>query len=172
MPRVDAPPIARHHAAYTARRRAQRQERLLSEAVERARTAEPEMEVSYAVVAGEPLTVLEAEARTAELVVVGSRGMGGFAGLLAGSTAAHLAAHGRCPVLVVREEAPTDGPVVVGVDGSPAGEEAVDFACAGPGGVVCGSFTVAVEAGAPASTATVLMRVLARSEKERRSPDG
>ncbi|WP_282701054.1 universal stress protein [Streptomyces sp. CC219B] len=105
-------------------------ERLLAEAAERARSVAPEVEVSCAVVTGEPLTVLEAQSHAAELVVVGSRGMGGFVGLLAGSTAVHLAAHGRCPVLVVREEPRADGPVVVGVDGSVAGEQAVDFAFA------------------------------------------
>ena len=103
-------------------------ERLVAEAVERARVVAPEVEVSHAVVTGEPLTVLEAQSRAAELVVVGSRGMGGFVGLMVGSTAVHLAAHGRCPVLVVREEAGPDGPVVVGADGSAAGDRAVEFA--------------------------------------------
>ncbi|WP_432120125.1 universal stress protein [Streptomyces sp. bgisy032] len=105
-------------------------ERLVAEAVGRAGSAEPEVTVSTAVVPGEPLTVLEVQSRAAELVVVGSRGTGGFTGLLVGSTAVHLAAHGRCPVLVAREEPRADGPVVVGVDGSPAGERAVDFAFA------------------------------------------
>ncbi|MFE3328876.1 universal stress protein [Streptomyces sp. NPDC059176] len=105
-------------------------DRLVAEAVERARAAAPEVEVSHAVVPGEPLTVLEAQSRAAELVVVGSRGMGGFVGLLVGSTAVHLAAHGRCPVLVVREQPSTEGPIVLGVDGSAAGAPAVDFAFA------------------------------------------
>ena len=74
-------------------------DRLVAEAVERARAVAPEVEVSHVVVTGEPLMVLEAQSRAAELVVVGSRGMGGFVGLLVGSTAAH----GRCRVLVVRE---------------------------------------------------------------------
>ncbi|MFJ2946888.1 universal stress protein [Streptomyces sp. NPDC087226] len=103
-------------------------ERLVAEAVERARASAPEVEVAHAVVTGEPLTVLEAQSRAAELVVVGSRGMGGFVGLMVGSTAVHLAAHARCPVLVVREEAHRAGPVLVGVDGSPAGDKAVEFA--------------------------------------------
>ncbi|MFD3737759.1 universal stress protein [Streptomyces sp. NPDC058629] len=103
---------------------------LVAEAVGRARTAAPDVEVSHAVVTGEPFTVLEAETRAAELVVVGSRGSGGFVGLLAGSTAVQLVAHGRCPVLVVREQPLADGPVVLGVDGSAAGEPAVDFAFA------------------------------------------
>ncbi|MBT3164195.1 universal stress protein [Streptomyces sp. Vc74B-19] len=103
-------------------------ERLLADAVGRAEAAVPGVDVSGSVVTGEPLTVLEAQSRAAELVVVGSRGMGGFVGLMVGSTAVHLAAHGRCPVLVVRGEARSDGPVVVGVDGSGANSAAVDFA--------------------------------------------
>ncbi|MDW8806473.1 universal stress protein [Streptomyces scabiei] len=105
-------------------------ERLLAEAVRFARTVEPEVDVSGVVVAGEPLTVLEAQSRAAELVVVGSRGMGGFVGLMVGSTAVHLAAHARCPVLVAREQRHEDGPILLGVDASAAGERAVDFAFA------------------------------------------
>ncbi|MFF7738892.1 universal stress protein [Streptomyces sp. NPDC007984] len=105
-------------------------ERLMAQAHERARTVAPEVEVTRAVIPGEQLTVLEAQSRSAELVVVGSRGMGGFVGLMVGSTAVHLAAHGRCPVLVVREQGQSAGPIVVGVDGSPAGAGAVDFAFA------------------------------------------
>ncbi|MFE0456776.1 universal stress protein [Streptomyces sp. NPDC058914] len=105
-------------------------DQLVAEAVKRARSVAPEVDVSHVVVTGEPLTVLEAQSRAAELVVVGSRGTGGFVGLLVGSTAVHLAAHGRCPVLVVREQPTADGPIVLGVDGSAAGERAVDFAFA------------------------------------------
>ncbi|MER0484663.1 universal stress protein [Streptomyces sp. Edi2] len=105
-------------------------ERLLAEAEERARTVAPEVDVSRALLTGEPLTVLEAQSRAAELVVVGSHGMGGFVGLMVGSTAVHLAAHGRCPVLVVREQGESTGPIVVGVDGSSAAAGAVDFAFA------------------------------------------
>ncbi|MEV6327839.1 universal stress protein [Streptomyces sp. NPDC051909] len=105
-------------------------EGLLAEAVRRARTAAPSVDVTHAVVVGEPVTVLEAQSRAAELLVVGSRGVGGFVGLLLGSTAVHLAAHGRCPVLVVRDRAESGGPIVLAVDGSRAGEAAVDFAFA------------------------------------------
>lgn len=104
--------------------------RLVARAVEHARSVAPDVEVGDSVVAGGPLTVLEAQSRTAALVVVGSRGLGGFAGLMLGSTAVHLAAHARCPVLVVRERADGTGPVLLGVDGSPAAEAAVEFAFA------------------------------------------
>ncbi|MEG3630812.1 universal stress protein [Streptomyces poriticola] len=104
--------------------------RLVSEAAQRARSLAPGAEVTEAVVDGSAVAVLEAESRAADLVVVGSRGTGGFLGMLLGSTAVSLAAHGRCPVLVVRETPAEDGPVVLGVDGSPVGEPAIGFAFA------------------------------------------
>ncbi|MCY0946535.1 universal stress protein [Streptomyces antarcticus] len=105
-------------------------ERLLAQAVGRARTAAPGVEVSHTVIAGEALAVLEAQSRTAQLIVVGHRGTGGFLELLLGSTAVHLSAHGRCPVMVVRDQPDPAGPVVVAVDGSPKGRTAVAFAFA------------------------------------------
>lgn len=105
-------------------------DRMVAEAVERARSVAPDVEVTEAVVTGEPLTVLEAQSRRAELVVVGSRGLGGFTGLLLGSTAVHMAAHAHCPVMVVRERPGPGNRIVLGVDGSPAGDAAVGFAFA------------------------------------------
>jgi nucleotide-binding universal stress UspA family protein len=72
--------------------------------------------------------VLLAEARDAVLLVLGNRGLGGFAGLLLGSAAVQVSAHADCPVLVVRGEPRADGPVVVGVDGSELSDLAVGFA--------------------------------------------
>ncbi|MCO5993816.1 universal stress protein [Actinoallomurus rhizosphaericola] len=77
---------------------------------------------------GPASAVLIDESENAALAVVGSHGRGGFVGLGAGSTALHLAAYGHCPVLVMREDPEPDGPIVVGVDGSPAAEAALAFA--------------------------------------------
>ncbi|WP_328338621.1 universal stress protein [Micromonospora sp. NBC_00421] len=78
---------------------------------------------------GPPALVLEERSAEAGLLVLGSRGHGGFAGLLAGSTAVSVAAHGHCPVVVVREgQAKAAGPVVVGFDGSDQARTALGFA--------------------------------------------
>ncbi|MEU1543649.1 universal stress protein [Actinacidiphila glaucinigra] len=103
-------------------------ERLVREAVERARRVAPQANVTHAVLQGDALTVLELQSRSADLVVVGSQGMGGFIGMLLGSTAVFLTAHGQCPVMVVREQPDAAGPIVLGVDGSTAGDRAIDFA--------------------------------------------
>jgi nucleotide-binding universal stress UspA family protein len=103
---------------------------IVAEAVQRARTAAPEVEVVHRLISGEPLSVLAAESRSAALVVVGSRGLGGFGGLLLGSVAVHLGAHADSPVLVVRGRPDAAGHVLLGADGSPAGEAAVGFAVA------------------------------------------
>lgn len=101
---------------------------VLARAEERAYEAAPDIDVFRSVVAGEAIEVLEVESRSAALAVVGGRGQSAFAGLLLGSTAVQLAAHGRCPLMVVRGRPAPDGPVLLAVDGSPAGEAAVEFA--------------------------------------------
>ncbi|MFD0315993.1 universal stress protein [Streptomyces flavalbus] len=102
----------------------------LVRAEERAYQVAPGIEIDRSVVAGDAFEVLEVESRSASLAVVGSRGLGGFAGLLLGSTAVHLAAHGTCPLLVVRGRPDPLGAVVLAVDGSEAGEAAAEYAFA------------------------------------------
>lgn len=91
----------------------------------------PGLRVQVRQVAGGPGATMVEESRRAELVVVGSRGVGGFAGLLLGSVSGQLAQHGHCPVLIVRPEEqpiPVDGPVLVGVDGSDSAAYAIELA--------------------------------------------
>lgn len=93
----------------------------------------PGVEIDHQVMVGAPDAVLRCEARRAQLLVVGDRGLSRVEGLFAGSVAVALAAHAACPVVVVRgvERDPADAavlPVVVGVDGSPTSDAAVAFA--------------------------------------------
>ncbi|SIN43892.1 universal stress protein [Micromonospora cremea] len=90
----------------------------------------PGLSVEVRQIAGGPGATMVEESRRAELVVVGSRGLGGFAGLLLGSVGAQVAAHAHCPVLVVRPDEqpiPVDAPVLVGVDGSESSRLAVRY---------------------------------------------
>lgn len=100
---------------------------------EAAAVAAPDVEVRADLLVGSPSATLVEASGAAELIVLGSRGLGGFRSLLVGSVAVTLAAHGRCPVVVVRGRAdgtapPEDGPVVLGMDGSPPSDRAADFA--------------------------------------------
>lgn len=75
--------------------------------------------------------LLVKESATASLVVLGTRGLGGFTGLLIGSTAITVAARAHCPMVVIGGSGgvPTKGPVVLGVDGKTS-EAAIGFAFA------------------------------------------
>ncbi|MEV0084860.1 universal stress protein [Saccharopolyspora sp. NPDC050642] len=120
LPDLPTTPVPETYASAMARQAQQWLHRAKGEATE----AAPGLEVRTFVVAGGAIPVLVAESRHAQLAVVGSSGLGGFAELLVGSVAIGLCAHGHSSVAVVRRsrvEAP-DAPVVVGVDGTPAGE--------------------------------------------------
>ncbi|MFH8369847.1 universal stress protein [Streptomyces sp. NPDC018031] len=75
----------------------------LTEAVEETVGPRPPVEVRTEARYGTPASVLLHAAHGAALLVVGSRGLGGFAGLLLGSVAQHCAQHASCPVVVVRD---------------------------------------------------------------------
>ena len=62
----------------------------------------PELPVTLQVVRDDPAKSLLGESDSAQLVVVGNRGRGGFAGLLLGSTSAALLSSVECPIMVVR----------------------------------------------------------------------
>jgi nucleotide-binding universal stress UspA family protein len=108
--------------------------RLVTEqAVRRARCVASELEISTHLLIGTGAPALLAQGAAAELLVLGSRGLGGVRGLFGGSVSFRVAMHAACPVVVVRPMRPaTPGRsaarVVVGVDGSHRSERAIEFA--------------------------------------------
>ncbi|MBV6697704.1 universal stress protein [Kitasatospora aureofaciens] len=64
---------------------------------------DPGVRISETVMPGNAARALLEAANGAALVVVGSRGLGGFSGALLGSVSRHLTEHAPCPVVVVRE---------------------------------------------------------------------
>ncbi|MEU0878187.1 universal stress protein [Lentzea sp. NPDC005914] len=105
--------------------------RWLATAEASAEVVAPQVEMSTELVTGGAAEQLIGRSAAAELVVLGSRGLGGFTGLLVGSIAVAVSTHAQCPVVVVREaqvDRPEDAPIVVGVDGSAASDAALKFA--------------------------------------------
>jgi nucleotide-binding universal stress UspA family protein len=60
-----------------------------------------EVLITSEAIEGHPAEALLVTAKGAAMLVVGSRGHGGFAGALLGSVSQHVVAHARCPVVVV-----------------------------------------------------------------------
>lgn len=91
------------------------------------------LDVRQRIESGDPSGVLLDLSEDADLVVVGTRGRGGFVGRMLGSVSSALPAHAKCPTVVVPQcvaEVPADAPqrrdvVVVGVDGSDRARHAV-----------------------------------------------
>jgi nucleotide-binding universal stress UspA family protein len=81
------------------------EERVLSESLAGWAQRYPEVTVRQELVRGRPAAALIEWSHSAQLVVTGARGRGGFAGLLLGSVSQAVVHHAGCPVAVVRETA-------------------------------------------------------------------
>lgn len=105
---------------------------LLREAAELAGRVHPGLAIATESSVDAPVPFLLRWSGAAKLLVLGCAGRGELGDLLLGSTAAAVSARSRCPLVVVRGKergaAGVDEPVVVGVDGSPAGEAAIGLA--------------------------------------------
>lgn len=103
---------------------------VLDRALRQAAELAPEVRVTGAVVEGGATDVLVERSAHAATLVVGSRQLKALGSVVLGSVGAGLAARSLCPVVVVRGPAgmPAEAPaVVVGVDGTDAADEALDF---------------------------------------------
>jgi nucleotide-binding universal stress UspA family protein len=90
-------PQGRFDAAYRERDARALLDRVLGEVVGDG----PDVEIERIVVCELPVRALLDAARGADLLVVGSRGIGGFKGLLLGSVGQQVVQHAPCPVVVV-----------------------------------------------------------------------
>jgi len=94
---------------------------------------ETPLEVTTEMVSGPAVPVLADLSTGAEMIVVGCHGRGALARTLLGSVSTGLVHHAHCPVAIIHDEDPlmphpSQASVVVGVDGSPASEHAVEIA--------------------------------------------
>jgi nucleotide-binding universal stress UspA family protein len=91
-------------------------EQALASAAALVAEAEPDLVVDTVMLSGAPAPALVEAASDAPMLVVGSRGSGGFGAIVLGSASRYVAAHAPCPVVVAREGITAmQGEVVVGV---------------------------------------------------------
>jgi nucleotide-binding universal stress UspA family protein len=74
----------------------------LAEAIREARTEAGDVELETIAAEGQPANVLLEVSEGADILVVGSRGLGGFRELLLGSVSQQCAQHASCPVVIIR----------------------------------------------------------------------
>ena len=91
----------------------------------------PEPQVGFEALHGGAAEALLKRVTADSGLVLGSRGRGGFLGLLLGSVSRACIEHARCPVMIVRQEEPPQlagSSILVGHDGSPAARRALEWA--------------------------------------------
>lgn len=109
-------------------------EELLTESVRRVNEIAPGLPPTTLAPLDFPAAALTALSRAASMVVVGSRGLGGFRSLMLGSNSLATASMARCPVVVVHGGQPAEGTaegfqdVVAGVAADESSESVLEFA--------------------------------------------
>ena len=104
-------------------------EQSLGAAVTKAEQTAPGLLIDTDLLTGPPAEAIAESGSGAGLLVVGARGLGGFAAFILGSVSRYVAAHAPCPAVVVRGDGnEAQGEIVVGVRDAPASIEAIEFA--------------------------------------------
>jgi nucleotide-binding universal stress UspA family protein len=107
----------------------QERDRTLAAAAERAPRTAPGLLIDADPLDGQPAQAVTESGAGAQMLVLGSRGIGAFTALLLGSVSRYAASHASCPVVVVRDEAPSPhGLVGVGVADLDTCGDALTFA--------------------------------------------
>ncbi|HEV8024117.1 MAG TPA: universal stress protein [Candidatus Nanopelagicales bacterium] len=105
---------------------------LRADALERLKAMADELpgnDIDVTVDVATPGSLMIEASKSAHMLVLGSRGTGGFTGLLLGSVGSQVAANSQCPVLVWRGAPQADArSIVVGIDGSSNSEAALEAA--------------------------------------------
>jgi len=103
-------------------------ERALEEAVTRAEEIAPSLSIDTGLLTGAPAEAIAGSGSGALMVVVGARGIGGFAALVLGSVSRYVASRAACPVVVVRAgAAAVHREIAVGVRDPREATEALAF---------------------------------------------
>jgi nucleotide-binding universal stress UspA family protein len=102
---------------------------ILDDGVAHVRETAPDLKVRGLLERGPAAAALIEAGKSADLIVLGPRGVGGFVGLVLGSVSAQVVEHAPCPVVIARGDLDSGpGRVVVGVDGSEASQAALAMA--------------------------------------------
>ena len=103
--------------------------RALAAAAQQAAALEPDLAIETQLLTGAPAEVLVAAGQDASMLVLGSRGAGGFSAMILGSVSRYVATHAPVPVVVAREETMAEHrEVVVGVRDPAHSAAALGFA--------------------------------------------
>ncbi len=126
------PALSEETASRAAREIEQHARALLTRASAVVAEIDPDLPVKAELESRDPADVLVSLSEFASMVVVGTETGGSVAGLILGSVSQAVAAHARCPVVVVNQHAPLNAEhkkvVVVGVSPTEGGQQALRFA--------------------------------------------
>jgi len=141
-------------------------ERTLESALTRSKELAPGLVAEGELVTGAPAVVMTEAGSDALMVVVGARGVGGFAALLLGSVSRYVAMHASCPVVVIRAETAADvqREIAVGIRDPSEGTEALTFAF--EEAALSGAELVAVHSGHGHDTSPEITRTLEETLQE------